>query len=60
MCTVFMVFVTVWLSALSFVVLKMRKDLKTHEQNMFEIVSRIRGLRLAVKVLGIRQYVEPD
>jgi hypothetical protein len=55
-----MVFVTVWLSALSFVVLKMRKDLKTHEQNMFEIVSRIRGLRLAVKVLGIRQYVEPD
>jgi hypothetical protein len=45
---------------LTYFLTRLSKSVKFNEQTTSELTKRVRGLRLAVRVLGARPYVEPD
>ena len=60
MVTVLIVVMCVWMLVLTYFLTKLSKTSKVHELHLFEITSKVRGLKLAIKVLGARSYKEED
>ena len=60
MVTVLIVVICVWMSVLTYFLTKLSKTSKVNELHLFEITSKVRGLKLAVKVLGARPYRDED
>jgi len=52
--------ICVWMLVLNYFILKLAKASKVHERHIFEMTSKIRGLKLAVKILGARRFVDAD
>lgn len=60
MVIAFMLAMSVWMLTLTYFVTKLSKASKVHELHLFDMTSKIRGLKLAVRILGARSHVDPD
>ncbi len=60
MVTVLIAVICLWMLVLTYFLTKLSKTSKVHELHLFEITSKVRGLKLAIKVLGARSYKEED
>lgn len=60
MVAVFFVGMFLWMSVMTYFLLKLSSNSKRHERVLSDMASKIRGLKLAVRVLGARLHSDPD
>ncbi len=60
MVVVFFIAMFLWMSVMTYFLLKLSSNSKRHERALLDMVSKVRGLKLAVRVLGARLHSDPD
>jgi hypothetical protein len=60
MVTALLIAMFAWMLGLTYFLTRLSKSVKSNERTISELIAKVRGLRLAVRILGARPPVDSD